>query len=696
MRYFPILILFISACSPRIPASETLNQIQIIRDQWGVPHIMAPTDAEVAYGFGWAQCEDSFHTLQEQMLAIQGKFGQIKGKEGIIMDFGIQFMGLRELVEERYEKELSAAFKYYLEQYVAGINNYAALHPEEVFLKKLFPLRPQDVVIGYLMGLVELSQARPHLEAILDHRILPNSGPNFPKGSNAIAISREKTQDGKTFLAINSHQPLEGWYSWYEAHLISEEGLNILGGTFPGGATIFHGVNENLGWAHTVNHVDLSDIYQLDMHPQNELYYKYDESWLKLEELVYRAKVKIGPFKIPVRQKIYRSVYGPTFKTKQGFLAWRFVVGQDIRAIEQWYRMNKAQNYTQFRAALEMQAIPCTNIVYADRQDTLLFISNATAPIRDPSYQWRHLLPGNTAATNWDAFYPLDSLPQVLKPKSGYLYNTNNTPYSASAMEDNPRLKDSQHTMSFQMADMENSRSLRFQELISSFEKLTYKQFKRIKFDQQYGDHIKSRELLNLNLLFELSPDDLAEISPEIQQLKDWDRSFAIDNTTAPLFICTLQKLLQNLREQGRLQWRGTLTKAAAREAITEAKAFLIKHYGSTKVPLGNFQRHRRGKVDLPLAGGPDVLAAMYSVEQADGTFKGVAGESYILLARFGPDEVEIESIHAYGSSEKPESPHYTDQMDLFVRQQLKTMSLNKANVLQEAKRVYSPKKVLR
>lgn len=696
MRYLPLLFVLLTACSLRIPSSIPVERIQIARDLWGVPHIMAPTDAEVAYGFGWAQCEDSFNTLQEQMLAIQGKFGEVKGTDGIIADFGIQFMGLRELVESRYESDLSPDFRHYLEAYVAGINNYAALHPEQVLLKKLFPLRPQDVVIGYLMGLVELSQARPHLEAIMGNRVLPNTGPNFPKGSNAIAISGAKTTDGKTYLAINSHQPLEGWYSWYEAHLISEEGLNILGGTFPGGATIFHGVNEQLGWAHTVNHVDLSDIYQLDMHPDGDLRYRYDDGWLELEEVSYRAKIKIGPVKLPIKRKIYRSIYGPTFQTDQGFFAWRFAAGQDIRAVEQWYRMNKAQNYTQFRAALEMQAIPSTNIVYADRRDTLFFISNAKAPIRNPDYQWRALLPGDRAETNWNTYYPIDSLPQILNPVSGYLFNTNNTPYSASAPVDNPPLRKSQSTMSFQLPDMENSRSIRFQELISSYDKLSYEDFKRIKFDQQYGDRIQSREMMNLDLLFDLDPDHQPSIRTEIQQLKDWNRSFDIDNQTAPLFICTIQELVQNLRADERYEWRGQITRADAYSAITAAKAFLLEHYGSSNVPLGNFQRHRRGGVDLPLGGGPDVLAAMYSVEQPDGTFKGIAGESYIELVRFGPEGVEIETIHAYGSSENPESPHYTDQMERFVRQELKTMSLDRAEVLRQAKKVYAPKRVLR
>ena len=81
-------------------------------------------------------------------------------------------------------------------------------------------------------------------------------------GSNAFAFHPSRTTTGEAYLAINSHQPLEGPVAWYEAHLQSDDGLNIIGGLFPGGPCIFAGVNENLGWAHTVNNMDKVDIYQ--------------------------------------------------------------------------------------------------------------------------------------------------------------------------------------------------------------------------------------------------------------------------------------------------------------------------------------------------------------------------------------------------------------------------------------------------
>ena len=135
-----LLIALLFACSPTPPQGVELTNIKIARDEWGVPHIIAPTDAEVAYGLAWAECEDDFITLQEQMAAGKGMLGEIKGQDGLIVDFAIKFMGLPDIAEARYDKEITGRFKTYLESFADGLNAYAALHPEEVILDELFSL----------------------------------------------------------------------------------------------------------------------------------------------------------------------------------------------------------------------------------------------------------------------------------------------------------------------------------------------------------------------------------------------------------------------------------------------------------------------------------------------------------------------------------------------------------------------------
>ncbi len=694
---FLLFACLLFACSPTPPQSVELTNIKIARDKWGVPHIMAPTDAEVAYGLAWAECEDDFITLQEQMAAGKGKLGEIKGQDGLIVDFAIKFMGLPEIAAARYDKEVTGRFKTYLESYADGLNAYAALHPDEVLLDGLFPLTGQDGIVGYLLGNVEVSGAGKDLQKIMNGKIIKELQSNFPKGSNAIAISKNKTTDGKTYLAINSHQPLEGWYSWYEAHLISDEGMNILGGTFPGGMVIFHGVNEHLGWAHTVNHADFSDTYKLTMHPDNALQYEFDGEWLTLEEKHHWAWMKVaGPIKIPIRQTNYASKYGPTFETDDGFYAWRFAVGESIRMGEQWYKMNKATNFKEFYDALKIQGIACLNVVYADKEDNIYFLSNGRLPVRDPNYDWSTVLPGNTSATLWDGnTVSLDSLPQVLNPECGWVFNTNNTPYSASDNQDNFVETALNKTMGFQGVGLENNRSSRFLELINQYDSLSYDDFKRIKYDRQYPSKMILPSATNLEMLMNLDATKYPDIADAINLLSTWDRQTYLGNTSAPLFLLTWKYIDEIRKAEDRAVRGGVLTTEDCITGIRKAKTELLEKYGQLEVEIGEMQRHIRGEVNIPLGGGPDVLAAMYSFEQDNGQYKGVAGDSYIELVRFGPDGVEIESVNAYGSSANEGDEHFTTQMELFAGQKLKKMTLDKEEVLRTAVKVYSPLKPL-
>ncbi len=690
LSYFLIVVLL--SCSEK-PSAVELTNIQIARDPYGVPHIFAKTDAEVAYGLAWAQCEDQFKTLQELMAACKGMLGEIKGKDGIVADFGIKFMGLQEIVSEKYDQEVTGGFKIYLESFVAGVNAYAALHPEEVLLAELFPIHGRDVLVGYLLGNLEVSHAGQDLTKILNGTIIKDLNSEAPKGSNAIAISKQKTTDNKTYLAINSHQPLEGWYSWYEAHLVSEEGLNILGGTFAGGICIFHGANENLAWAHTVNHADFSDVYALEMHPTKENFYRFDKEWLQLKEKTYTTWYQLaGPIKFPVSKTIYESVYGPTFKTEQGTFAWSFVVGRSIKGAEQWLRMNKANNFTAFKKALEMRGIAALNIVYADRFDSIYYLSNGSFPMRNPAYNWSGVLPGNTSETLWsDKLVSLDSLPQVLNPKEGWVFNTNNTPYSATDSLSNFKETTLNKVMGYQSVGLENNRSSRFLELISQYDSLSYADFKKIKYDNQYPSKMITPKALNLEMLMHLDAKKYPDIAAAISQLSQWNRKSDLDNETAALFIIAWLEIDRIRSAEGRNVRYGTITEEDCVAGIRKASKELLEKYESLRVPLRKVQRLIRGDINMPMAGMPDVLAAMYSKEHADGTYKAFAGESYIELVRFGEHGVEIESVNTYGSSEKPESSYYTSEMSMFATQQLKKMTLDKKEVLKKAVRIYAP-----
>ncbi|MBP7346319.1 MAG: penicillin acylase family protein [Sediminibacterium sp.] len=669
------------AISLQSQAQINPSKIDIIRDKYGVPHIFGKTDPEVAYGLAWAHAEDDFETIQQSLMAGKAMLAQYQGKKGASIDYIVHLLRIPELVEERYETDLAPDFKKLLEGYSAGLNAYAAKHPKEVLLKKIFPVTPKDMVQYSVLQLCVLSGADKALAAIFGGTV-PLLENYKTQGSNAFAFNSNKTTDGKVYLAINAHQPLEGPVAFYEAHLSSEEGWNILGANFPGAPSILHGVNEHLGWAHTVNDPDKLDVYQLEINQDKKTQYKFDGKWETLEEKVAPLKVKIAGLKINIKKKAYWSKYGPTIITDRGTFSIRMPAQMDIRGLEQWYRFNKAKNFTEFKAAVNMKAIPGYNIVYADKYDTIYYISNGRIPVRDKNYNWKITLPGNTSATLWNQLHPIDALPQVLQPKSGFVYNTNHSPFHSTEGSENPRVTDI--TMGYET--LENNRSKRFEEMLKPLNKVNYEDFKRIKFSRQFPSNFYFP--YTIDTLFLLDETKYTDIADLISNLKTWDKIGNAESVGAGTIFMVTHTVYDN---RALYLKQKTITENQAVEILRAAKNKMLTSFNRTNLQLGDIQKLVRGNMVLPLPGLPDVLAPMYSIPYKDGMYKGNQGDAYIELVRFTKDGPIIESLNVYGASARKNSPHYTDQMDMYVKQQTKTMTLNKATVYQQAVKKYNP-----
>ncbi len=686
------LLLLLMACSP-LPLLAQIDPltVTISRDAWGVPHIHAPTDAGTAYGLAWANAEDNFHDMQLNLLMARHRQGEVLGKDGAIVDFAVQMLRVPQLVREHYEADVSPKFKLHLEAYAQGVNDFAATHPKEILAKKIFPIDTKDVLTGYVMSLVLMEGVHFHFLNILGGRAGAPT-PYSLRGSNGFAFNSKRTADGQVYLVNNSHQPLDGPTAWYEAHLMSDEGLNVLGGLFPGGVSVFAGCNPDMGWMHTVNQPDLVDVYHLVMDPKNKLQYRYDGEWKTLETVKEKMKAKVGPFKIPVRKKTYWSVHGPVLRYKKDFYALRFPAIMTIKAAEQWFEMGKAHNYTEFYEAIQMGGLPSLNIVYADRRDTILYIDNGLYPMRKPGYDWLGLLPGDTSAVVWTEFHPTEDLVQSLNPAAGYVFNTNNTPFTCTAPADNPRHEDFDSLLF--AYPIENNRSLRVQEIMAGMPSVSWEDMLRLKYDQQFPDTFSIYFLSNINCINALDPAKYPEVAEELAVFKAWDRKANVDNTNAALFLKTYDYLFADAREKNLFAIATCYPAEHYVDAMQKAGKYLRKHFGSITPPLGQFQRHVRGDQDFPIGGAPDVISAMYSHDWKDGRKRSYLGDSYIQLMRFSEQGVKIQSVQPYGNSNHPDSPHFSDQMDMYLHQKTKEESLDPAWVKAHAVEVYHPGEV--
>jgi acyl-homoserine-lactone acylase len=660
------------------------DNITIARDSFGVPHIYGHTDAEAAYGLAYAHCEDDFKSIQHNLLSAKGMLGQVMGKEGVLFDFGLKFFGIDTLVDNNYERALSTDFKKVLDGYIQGVNDYAAKHPDEVLLQKALPFKPTDMIKGSTLTLTLFAGAGMALKSIKDNHIELLHQPN-EVGSNSMAIAPSRTDDGKGWLLVNSHQPIEGRFAWYEAHIKSDEGWDIIGGLFPGGTTIFVGSNKNLGWAHTTNYHTFGDIYKLK-HKGNK--YWYDGEWKTFETKTAHLKIKLGGIKIGIAKKIRNCEYGPVFQSKQGWYAIRFPGAMDLRATEQWFRMNKANNFKEFETALKMEAVPLFNTMYADVDGNIFYQSGCQVPLRDSTLNWHTPITANTSNYKWNKLVPYDRKPSLLNPTCGYLFSCNQTQYSVSG-------KDCVWKGSFVGIQQFNyNRGERFGELLGEVKgKFTWPDFLRVKFDKSYSRTASYAR--NFKTAFELDETKYADIADAIKKLKQWNRSGDIENRDAAVAMI----MQERLQKEWKVPFAFLMIKKEPMleddlvAALRYTKKFMLSKYGTLDVKLGDVQRMIRGNASFPASGLREVSRAadpkLY--DKAKGVWRITGGDGYIQVNKYSKSGVEINSINAYGASSHPNSKHYTDQMEMFSKEQFKTMTFDWEAIKRNAEKIYRP-----
>ncbi len=666
--------------------ADQARRVRITRDEWGVPHIRAKTDPDAAFGLAYAHCEDDFTFIQGSLVAARGELGRLViSKQAVVNDYYVRLFKIQEKVDRDYDK-ISPQFRRVLDGYAAGVNYYVLTHPGAA-RNKFFPASGKDIAAGFIHkiplfigadhAMQKILEKPPAVDDTIENPVAYNG---TPIGSNAHAVSAGRTTDGSAFLNVNSHQPWEGPVAWYEAHVVSDEGWNMTGGTFPGAPVILHGHNDHLGWAHTVNSPDLVDVYKLTMDDAGEKY-RLGESMRPLEKRREWLHMDTGLFDLPIPVTVYASEHGPVLESEKSFYAVR-VSGIDrlVFAAEQWFRMNKAASLKEWKDAMRMQAIPMFNTVYADAKN-IFYVYNASLPAnREPNRSYRKVLRGDDPHLIWeDKPLPFDRLPSVENPPSGFIQSCNSSPFATTTGPGNPDR--ARFPVSMGIETRLSNRAIRSRELLSRPGKISFEDFLRMKWDRTYAASSPMMELAVRPLLetFQAKTDDEKQA---LELLRSWNGR-ADDSPGAALAILVYRPI-----------WEATdMTRDAPPDranALREAIGFLKKHYGRLDVPLSEMQRMRRGNIDEPLLGGPDVLNAAHSIEN-DGKLVGVAGDSYVLVVQFRPARAESWSVHQYGDSTHPKSRHYADQMPLFLKRMLKSTLRNEADLRDHTECQYSP-----
>ena len=695
---------------PGPPPPPRKYAADITRDEFGVPHIHGRTDPDVAFGVAYAHAEDDFSTLQDVVAMTRGRYGAIAGQDGAGVDFAYHWLGARQTAHNHFA-ELPSDVRLVLDAYASGLNRFAAQHPGEVKLARLFPVNGEDIAAGFALRqpfffgldrvLGPLAKGEPMLPehgpsltgtALPDavhgggDQVAPDPAMPLPlpmgavaesSGSNAFAISPQRSGDGVTRLFSNSHQPYRGGVAWYELEIDSDSGWHFAGATFPGSPYPFLGHNENLGWTNTVNRADLIDVYKLEV-DGDASHYKLDGQWRPLEKHRVWLPVRFGPLVLPIPRDVWRAAQGPALVTPQGAFAVRYAGIDNIQSLEQYYRITKAQDFAQWQTAMALQGVPATNFIYADKAGNIGDWYNAEIPDRKVGPDWRHAVSGTDSSLIWQRPIPFSAYPHLINPASGFLFNSNNTPLVAAGpgSELNPAMIPAIWGVE---TDMTN-RARRAVKLLAEPGPISRDRLLAIKFDTGYERAGYVALMLDGIAKLDLRGDP--QLAKAQALLGTWDLKADGKGPADALAVMVL--------EEGMSASYGLRPMPDPKAELAKAASHLMKYFGRLDPPLGEVIRIRQGSVDLPDDGGGDTLRAATSWNvDPDGRLSIKHGDSFVMLIEWGKDgRVHSESIQPYGAATtRPNDPHYGDQAPLFVAHKFKPVWFTRADVAAHAVR---------
>lgn len=692
------------------PASDRTYSAEIIRSEFGVPHIYGETDADVAFGVAIAQSEDDFFTLQDVVAMARGRYGAIAGQDGAAVDYVYHLLDARGTAERHYDA-LPADTRALFEAYATGLNQYAEDHPDEIKLANLFPVNGKDIAAGFalrqpfffgLNGVIEplvkgeplrpeygppipgfTRDTAPDGEPIMEeaqqtaHRALPlHMGEDGAMaGSNAFAIAPQKSGDGVTRLVSNSHQPLRGGVAWYEMVVESGEGWHFAGANFPGSPFPFLGHNRDLGWTNTVNRPDLVDVYQLTLDDSGTRY-RLDGEWRELEETTVTLPVKVGPLVLPIRRTVHRSVHGPVIVNDKGAFAIRYGGIDSIAQLDAYYRLNKARTLDEWRAILGRMAIPSTNFIYADQAGNIAMFYNAAFPNRPKGADWRNVLPGDRSDLIWQGMADFSQVPQLVNPASGWIFNANNSPWSAAGSGSD--LSRDAYAPELGIEDKTTNRARRAATLMAETPVIDRANLERIKYDTGYERTGYVAQMLDEVAALDLKGEPALVKGQAL--LASWDMTADSKGAGDAIALLMIKDFMS--AEYQNKPWPD------AREKLVAAVEHLTTHFGRLDPPMSDLLRLRQGEVDLPLDGGSDTLRASTTWDvHDDGRLALRHGDSFLMFVEWEPGKpVRSQSIQPFGAAiTRPGSRHFADQAPLFARHELKPVHFWRADALRNA-----------
>ena len=699
------------------------KNVTIIRDDWGIAHIYGKTDADAVFGMEYAQAEDDFNRVETNYINAMGRLAEAEGESRIYQDLRMKlFIDPAEL-KTQYAAS-PAWLQTLMDAFADGLNYYLFKHPEVKprVIQHFEPWMALSFTEGSIGGDIERINL-PQLEAFYSkapaiHASVANSpydevaythdsDPAEPTGSNGMAIAPSNTRDHHALLLINPHT---SFFFRSELQMASEEGLDAYGAVTWGQFFIYQGFNERAGWMHTSSGVDAVDEYLETITQKGDnFYYKYgnEDRRLTAKQIVVPYKTEHGLAE--KKFTIYRTSHGPIIREENGRWVSIRLMQEPIKALTQSYIRTKAKDYKSFRQTLELKANSSNNTIFADADGDIAYFHGNFIPRRDTRFDFTKPVDGSNPATDWQGLLTVDELPQLLNPKSGWLYNSNNWPWSGAG-ESSLRRAD---YPAYVETGTETARGLHAIRVLQNKRDFTLDSLIAAAYDSYLPWFDKPLPAL-IKAWDGISPSDplKTKLFDQIALLRTWDHRWAVDSVPTSLAIFWGEDIrrhaLDDAKESATPVEDYISTKVSSHEllqSLSSASDSLTTDFGTWKTPWGDINRFQRltGDIVQPFndtaasipVGFTSSLwgsLASFGARPYPGTKKwyGTSGNSFVAVVEFG-DKVHAKAVTAGGESGNPSSPHFNDQAKRYSTGDLREVYFYRSDLKGHIEREYHP-----
>jgi len=727
------------ACVPDLSARTELavwqqqaQNVTIIRDDWGIAHVYGKTDADAVFGAIYAQAEDDFNRIETNYLNSIGRLAEAEGESAIWSDLRMKLFIDPEEMKKLYASA-PADLKKLMDAWADGLNFYLATHPNVkprviTRFEPWMPLSFSEGSVGGDIGRVNLNslqafygratgtgdetsgrradgQTEDSRVTILEP-LAPAHNDDEPRGSNGIAIGPSNTVNKRALLLINPHT---SFFFRSELQMVSEEGLNAYGASTWGQFFIYQGFNDKAGWMHTSSSVDNIDEYEETIvRKDGWVFYKRGAEEKPVAQKTITVPYKTADGKAERKFVVYRTHHGPIVKETDGKWVAISIMEEPLKALQQSWGRTKTRNLKEYLQVMELHTNSSNNTLFADAEGNFAYLHSNFVPRRDTSFNWARPVDGSNPATDWKGVHSVSESPNVINPKSGWVYNTNNFPYSAAGPE-SPKQSDYPRYMD---PGSENARGLHAIRVLKDKKDFTLNGLVDAAFDSYQPAFETS--IPPLLKAYDSAPADhplKAKLREPIELLRGWDYRWSASSVPTSLGVFYVSSGGGGRGGRGGGGAAADSTVPQSERLLRQLSAAVDRlqtDFGAWKTPWGEINRFQRispeivhpfddSKPSIPVMFTSAAYGSLASFGAAprNGSKKwyGTSGNSFVAVVEFGRDSVRARAVSAGGESGDLGSKHFIDQATRYATGNLRDVYFYRHQLRGHTEREYQPGK---